>query len=341
MDKKNEISYKLPGIKKAAIVAVALGEEMAGKIYKYLSKDEIAAISEEVARTKSLDRSIAASVLKEFYNLILANQYVNDGGFEYAKELIFKTLPENEAKNIISRIEKLLKYGDSFAFLSKIDSSELVKFFKSEHPQTVAVVLANMKPKQAADILSKLDERFQNKVMLRMASTENVSPEVLRQVSEILKERLKNIPISKGVEVGGVKNVAEIFNNMERENSKKILETLSKMDEKLASKIRDLMFVFDDIVKLDNKSIQEILKRIDKKNLIVALKGTTEEIKEKFLSNMSHRAADTIKEEMDYLGAVKVKEVSDAQHNIVEEIRTMDDESIISLSAGEEDQYVS
>ncbi len=341
MGKTSEISDKLSGIRKAAIVTVALGEKLAGNIYKYLSKDEIALISEEVARTKKVDKSVEASVLKEFYNLVMANQYVNEGGFEYAKELILKRLPENEAKAIILRIEKTLRYGNSFAFLSKIGASELIKFLKDERPQTVAVVLSNMKPKQAAEILSKLEEKLQNKVMLRMASTENVSPEVLKQVSEILNARLKNVSVSEGIKVGGIDNVAEIFNNMERENSKKILENLSKEDEKLASKIRDLMFVFDDIAKLDNKDIQEILKRIDKKNLIVALKGTTEEIKERFLSNMSHRAADTIKEEMDYLGAVKVKEVSEAQHSIVEEIRAMDDEGIISTSAGEDDQYVS
>jgi len=321
----NVDSEKISGIKKAAVVIVALGEELATKVYKYLSKEEIALISEEIARIRSIDSSIASPILKEFHNLMRANLYVKEGGIEYAKELIMKTLPEHEAKTVIERLEKTLKYGDSFSFLSRVGTSDLIKFLKNEHPQTIAVVLANMKPKQAADILSQMDENLQDKVMLRMANTENVSLEVLKKVSDILKERLKNVPVSAGIEIGGVKNAAEIFNNIGKESSKRILENIARTDENLAAQIRDLMFVFDDIAKLDDKAIQEILKRVDKKNL----------------TNMTSRAADVLKEEMEYLGAVKVKDVMAAQHSIVEEIRAMDEEGVISLSSGEEDEYIS
>jgi len=337
----NVDSEKISGIKKAAVVIVALGEELATKVYKYLSKEEIALISEEIARIRSIDSSIASPILKEFHNLMRANLYVKEGGIEYAKELIMKTLPEHEAKTVIERLEKTLKYGDSFSFLSRVGTSDLIKFLKNEHPQTIAVVLANMKPKQAADILSQMDENLQDKVMLRMANTENVSLEVLKKVSDILKERLKNVPVSAGIEIGGVKNAAEIFNNIGKESSKRILENIARTDENLAAQIRDLMFVFDDIAKLDDKAIQEILKRVDKKNLTIALKATTDEIREKIFSNMTSRAADVLKEEMEYLGAVKVKDVMAAQHSIVEEIRAMDEEGVISLSSGEEDEYIS
>ncbi len=337
----NVDSEKISGIRKAAVVIVALGEELATKVYKYLSKEEITLISEEIARIRSIDSSIASPILKEFHNLMRANLYVKEGGIEYAKELIMKTLPEHEAKAVIERLEKTLKYGDSFSFLSRVGTSDLIKFLKNEHPQTIAVVLANMKPKQAADILSQLDENLQDKVMLRMANTENVSLEILKKVSDILKERLKNVPVSAGIEIGGVKNAAEIFNNIGKDSSKRILENIARTDENLAAQIRDLMFVFDDIAKLDDKAIQEILKRIDKKNLTIALKATTDEIREKIFSNMTSRAADVLKEEMEYLGAVKVKDVMAAQHSIVEEIRAMDEEGVISLSSGEEDEYIS
>ncbi len=340
MDDAN--SERLSGIKKAAVIIVALGEDLAAKVYKYLSQDDIASISEEIAKTKSVDSVVASPILKEFHNLIRANLYVKEGGYEYARDLILKTLPDKEAKSVIARIEKTLKYGNSFDFLSKIGANELIKFLKDEHPQTIAVVLANMKSKQSAEILSQFDAKLQDTVMMRMASTENVSLEVLKKVSDILKERLKNVPISAGIEIGGVKNVAEIFNNMNRDNSKKILESISQTNEALAIQIRDLMFVFDDIVKLDDKSIQEMLKRVDKKNLTIALKAATDEIKEKIFANMTTRAAGVLKEEMDYLGPVKVKDVMVAQHSIVEEIRTMDEEGIISISTNsEEDAYIS
>lgn len=321
---------------KAAVLSVALGDEVSAKLFKNLSKNEIEVISREIALMKKINPNISKAVVREFYQMLKAKEYANTGGLEYAKELLIKTLGPEDARRIIDKLVKLLESNVGFGYLENIDPKQLVKFIQNEHPQTIAVILSHLDQSKSAEVLALLPKDNQIDIVLRIASLENISPNVIKRVSEMLETKMEDLSGSN-VEIGGIRAVSEIINRMGRTESKLLVDQIAEKNPDLASKIRDMMFVFEDIIKLSSSDIQEILKHIDKKDLTIALKGAPEELSKKFFSNMSNRAAETLKEEMDFLGPVKVKDVERSQKAIVNIVRRLDEEGVISISGGGEE----
>ncbi|MBZ4672362.1 flagellar motor switch protein FliG [Deferribacterales bacterium Es71-Z0220] len=332
-------TQNMTGIKKAAMLLITLGEELSSKILGELDDDEVQDISREIALTKMVDPDTMEAVVEEFYNMLLAKKFISKGGLDYAKSVLTKSLGPERARKIIDRLTKLLEQSSGFEFLTKIEPKQLAKFIQNEHPQTIALILAHLDPTQAAESLAELPEDLKAEVAIRIANLQDISPSVVKTLSKVLEERFESIS-SYNVEVGGVKSVAEIFNRMDRTTSKQTLERLEKDAPELVASIRDMMFVFEDIKRLGQQAIQEILKRADKNTLTLALKGADEELKNRFFESMSKRAVETMKEEMDYMGPVKLKDVEKAQHEIVEIVRELDEEGVVSISGGDEEQYV-
>jgi flagellar motor switch protein FliG len=245
-------------------------------------------------------------------------------------------LGPEEARKVIDKLMKIMESSYGFEYLENVDPKQLVKFIQNEHPQTIAIILAHLDQSTASEVLSLLPKELQADVTLRMASLENVSPLVIKHVSEILESKMENVSGSN-IELGGVRKVSEIINRMGRVESKALIDSIAEHNPDLASQIRDMMFVFEDILKLNDSDIQELLKHIDKKDLIMALKGSSDELKDKFFNNMSSRAAETLKEELEFLGAVKVKDVEKAQKIIVDIVRKLDEEGVISIGGGGEE----
>ncbi|QAR34055.1 flagellar motor switch protein FliG [Geovibrio thiophilus] len=333
------MSLSSSGIKKAAAVLIALGEEISSSIFAHLDDDEVQEISKEIAMTKIIPPEEMDETIEEFYNMMLAKKFIAKGGLEYAKSVLVKSLGPERARKIIDRLTKMMEQSSGFEFLTKIDPKQLAKFIQTEHPQTIALILAHLDPSHAAESLAQLPEELKAEITLRIANLQDISPTVVKTLSRVLEERFESLS-SYNVEVGGVKSVAEIFNRMDRVTSKATLEKLEKEAPELVAAIRDMMFVFEDIKELNDVAIQEILKKADKKALTLALKGADEDTKERFFRNMSKRAVETMREEMDYMGPVKLKEVEKAQHEIVAIVRELDEEGVINLGGGEEEQYV-
>ncbi len=329
----------LSGLQKAAVLLITLGEELSSQIMGHLDDDEVQDISKEIALTKVVSPEVSDKIVEEFYNMFLAKKFISKGGLDYAKSVLTKSLGPERARKIIDRLTKLLEQSSGFDFLTRIDPKQLAKFIQSEHPQTIALIMAHLDPSQAAESMAELPEDLKADVVMRIANLQDISPSVVKTMAKVLEERFESMS-SYNVEVGGVKSVAEIFNRMDRTAGKATLERLEKDAPELVSSIRDMMFVFDDIKNLGQEGIQEILKRSDKSVLILALKGADEELQEKFFSCMSKRAVETMKEEMEFMGPVKLKEVEKAQHDIVQIVRELDEEGVISLSGGAEEQYV-
>lgn len=334
-----EKKSSLPGAKKAALLLISLGEETSSVIMSMLDEEEVQEVSKEIAMTKMVEPESSDEVIEEFYNMILARRFIAKGGLEYAKSVLTKSLGPEKARKIIDRLTKLMEQSSGFEFLTRIEPKQLSKFIINEHPQTIALILAHLDPSQAAESLAELPEDLKADVTMRIANLQDISPSVVKTLSRVLEERFESIS-SYNVEVGGVKSVAEIFNRMDRSISKTTLDRLEKDAPELVANIRDMMFVFDDIRSLMDQAIQEILKRVDKKTLTMALKGADEDLQDRFFNNMSKRAVETMKEEMEFMGPVKLKDVEKAQHEIVEIVRELDEEGVISIAGGEEEQYV-
>jgi flagellar motor switch protein FliG len=330
----------LPGIRKAAILLVALGEEASLAIFPHLRDEEIQELTREIAMLDKATTEQAQGILEEFHTFSLARHYILQGGVEYAKKILRKSLPPDRCRDILDRLTKYLDQGPGFQNLRKADPRLLSKIIQKEHPQTIAFILSHLDISKAAHAISSLPTDLQVEVARRMASLEEISPEVVKKVSAVLDKKIMSMAGSS-IEVQGVKTVAEVLNRMGRSESKNILDKLEQDNPELAAHIRQLMFVFDDIQYLPDKAIQEILKRAEKNVLTVSLKGASEEIRQKFFRNMSSRAVETLKEEMSYMGPIRVSEVNEAQSSITEIVRQLEEEGVIVLTAGEEDDYIS
>jgi flagellar motor switch protein FliG len=332
---------KLSGLQKAAMLMVSLGDDTAANIFKYLEEDEIQQISREIAVTKHVQPEQADEIIEEFHTMTMAKSFISQGGIEYAKKLLIKSVGPEVARKIIDRLVKALESSAGFTSLERANPQQLSKFIQSEHPQTIALILAHLNASQAAELISSLPESLRSDVAMRMASLQEISPEVVRRISLILEQKLEALGSFATEAYGGVRAVAELFNRMERNVGRTVLEKIETENPQLASSIRDLMFVFDDILLIDDTGINEILKRADKKTLTVALKGTSEELQNQFFRNMSSRAVEMMKEEMEFMGPVKLKEVEKAQHEIVEIVRQLEEEGVISIGGGGGEDYVS
>jgi flagellar motor switch protein FliG len=331
------------GIRKAAILCLALGDDAASAIFKHLEEDEVQLISRELASLQNITSDAVDDVLEEFHQLLLAQTYVVSGGVDYAKRLLVKAYGPEVAKRLLDRITRSLESTAGFEALQKVDPQQLSKLFQNEHPQTIALVLAHLDASTAADTLQFLPEPQHAEIALRMANLNAISQDVIRRVSVVLDQKLKSVGDYSRQAVGGVRSVAEICNRLDREVGRRMLEQIENAQPDLALDIRNLMVTFDDLLLVDNFGIREILQRVDKKVLTMALKGTIPELQDRFFSNMSSRAVEMMKEEMEFMGQVKLKDVSSAQREVVEVLRELDEKGIVSLSGGgsTEEAYVS
>ncbi|ADR34577.1 flagellar motor switch protein FliG [Sulfuricurvum kujiense DSM 16994] len=320
---------------KVAILLVQLGEDVTATIFSRMNVDSITEISKYIASNRSIEKNIGAAVLEEFYAIIQSNQYLNTGGLDYAREILYKALGPEEARKVLERLSKTMQGTQNFAYLSKIKPQQLADFIMNEHPQTIALILAHMDPSAAAETLYIFPDDLRAEVAMRMAKLGDISPSIIKRVSAVLESKLESLASYK-VEVGGPRAVADVFNRLGAKASKATLTQIEQLDQELAASIKEMMFTFEDMVDLDNNSIREILKAVDKNDLMLALKNAAEELKEKFYANMSQRAKDAFIEELQFLGAVKMKEVEAAQRKIVDAVQSLADQGVIQIGESEE-----
>ncbi|PUD89172.1 flagellar motor switch protein FliG [Helicobacter pylori] len=322
---------------KIAILLIQVGEDTTGEILRHLDIDSITEISKQIVQLNGTDKQIGAAVLEEFFAIFQSNQYINTGGLEYARELLTRTLGSEEAKKVMDKLTKSLQTRKNFAYLGKIKPQQLADFIINEHPQTIALILAHMEAPNAAETLSYFPDEMKAEISIRMANLGEISPQVVKRVSTVLENKLESLTSYK-IEVGGLRAVAEIFNRLGQKSAKTTLARIESVDNKLAGAIKEMMFTFEDIAKLDNFAIREILKVADKKDLSLALKTSTKDLTDKFLNNMSSRAAEQFVEEMQYLGAVKIKDVDVAQRKIIEIVQSLQEKGVIQT--GEEEDVI-
>lgn len=320
---------------KIAILLLQLGEETTAGIFTAMNIESITDISKYIAQNTSIDRSLATAVLEEFHAIFQSGQYLTSGGLEYARELLYRTLGPEEAKKVLDKLSKSMQDTQNFAYLSKIKPQQLSDFIINEHPQTIALILAHMDATEAADTLQFFPDDLRSEVAMRMAKLGDISPSVIKRVSAVLESKLESLASYK-VEVGGPRAVADVFNRLGVKSSKSTLATIEQVDEELATLIKEMMFTFEDIVSLDKTGISEVLKAVDKAELMLALKSSPEELKEKFFSAMSERAREAFEEEMQFLGAVKMKDVENAQRKIVEAVNSLAEAGNIQMGSTEE-----
>lgn len=334
-------AYDVPGPKKAAIVMVAMGRESSAEILKGLTEQEVEQLTKEIARLDGVTPEMREAVLQEFHTMGLAQQFVSQGGIDYARELLETTYGPTRASEILVKITKAIR-TTGFHMLSDIDANQLVNFIQKEHPQTIALILAHMDKTMAARLLGALPQDLQFDVAQRIATMQSISPDVLEQIEQVLAAEMKDLVGGDTSEVGGVKSLAELLNMADRATEKNVMGHLERENPELATEIKNLMFVFDDIIMLDDRSMQRVLKEVDSKVLALALKSAGQDARDKFLRNMSKRAAEMIAEEIQYMGPVKLRDVEEAQQKIVDSVRRLEDsgEIIVSGRGGSDDIVV-
>ncbi|MDP8245231.1 MAG: flagellar motor switch protein FliG [Candidatus Hinthialibacter antarcticus] len=330
---------KLSGRKKAAILMITLGPDISADVYRCLSDDEIEQITLEVANIGNVPQELIGQVIEEFYHTAMAKQYVSHGGISAAREILEKALGPGKAMEVIERLQGMLQ-GTPFDFLKKVDPNHLLNFIQSEHPQTVALILAHLEYDQSAVIMSALPPEMQTEVALRIATMDQTSPEIISEVERVLERKIATVLSQEFSVAGGIEALAELLNRVDRATEKSILETLEEENQELAVEIKKLMFTFDDVILLDDRAIQMVLREVDLKELATALKGGNEEVKTKIFSNVSSRAADNIREDMEFMGPVRVKQVEEAQQKIVAIIRRLEESGEIVINRGGADEMM-
>ena len=330
---------RITGLQKAAILLISLGPEKSALIFKHLKEDEIEELTLEIANTRSVTPQIKESIINEFYEVCLAQQYIAEGGIGYAKELLEKALGADKAVEVLNRLTASIQVKP-FEFVRKTDASQLLSFIQDEHPQTIALILSYLGPSQSAMIVSALSPEQQVEVAKRIATMDRTSPDVIKEVEKILGSKLANLVNQDYTIIGGVDHVVEILNTVDRGTEKHIMETLEIEDPELADEIRKKMFVFEDILLLDDRAIQRVLRDVDNNDLAIALKGANEEVQNTVFRNMSQRLAVMIKEDMEFMGPVRMKDVEEAQQKIVNTIRKLEDAGEIVISRGGGDEII-
>ncbi len=324
---------------KAAVLFIAVGGEYAAKLFEHLDDDEIESITLEIANNKQVSAEQKAAVISEFYQMAMANDYISTGGLEYAQNVLEKALGADRAMGILNRLTTSLQVRP-FDFLRKIDPSQLLNFIQNEHPQTIALVMAYLEPDQAAIIMTGLSTEMQADVAKRIATMDRTSPDVIREVERVLERKISSMLTQDFTTAGGVPAIVEVLNRVDRTTEKAIVESLEVDDPELAEEIKKLMFVFEDVVLLDDRSMQLVLRQVDTKDLSLAMKATTDDVTNKIFKNMSKRAADMLKEELSYMGPVKIRDVEEAQMKVVNIIRSLEDRGEIVISRGKNDDML-
>jgi flagellar motor switch protein FliG len=331
----------LPGIRKAAILLVVLGEQAGAEFVRQLSEDEVQLVSKEVARMSAITQEQAEAVVEEFYQTSMARDFAVKGGMDYARNMLVNAFGAEAAKRIVDRLTKALgNEAVSLDALQKADPQQLAKFVHSEHPQTIALVLSHLDPSQAAALLISLPANLRGDVSMRMANLDQISPEIIHKIAAVIGQKLKALGQFSRESYGGVRAVAELLNRLDSTTTKEILEHFEQQDTHLGETIRHLMFVFEDMLMIDPNGMKEVLAKIDRKILTMALKGTSEQLKNHFLQAMSQRGSEMLREDMDSMGPTKIKDVEAAQQQIIAVVRQLEAEAVLSLKGAVGEQYV-
>ncbi|MBD8068301.1 flagellar motor switch protein FliG [Bacillus sp. PS06] len=331
----NEISGK----QKAAILLISLGPDVASSVYKHLSEDDIEKLTLEISSVRTVDSKSKEEILDEFHQIALAQDYISQGGIGYAKTVLEKALGEEQAASIINRLTSSLQVRP-FDFARKADPGQILNFIQSEHPQTISLILSYLEPTQAGQILSELPPDMQADIARRIALMDSTSPEIINEVEQILERKLSTTVTQDYTQTGGVEAVVEVLNGVDRSTERTILDALEIQDPELAEEIKKRMFVFEDIVTLDNRSIQRVIRDVENEDLLLGLKVASEEVKDIVFKNMSARMVETFKEEMEYMGPVRLKDVEEAQSRIVAVIRRLEDAGEIVIARGGGDDII-
>lgn len=335
------LSHKrqLTGKQKAAIFLVTLGPEVSSDIFKYLKEDEIEQLTFEIARIDKVEPEEKDKVLQEFQELMMAQEFISRGGVDYAREVLEKSLGSQKATDIINRFTASLQTRP-FDFIRRTDPTHLLNFIQGEHPQTIALILAYLEPQKASLILSSLPHEIQADVAKRIATMDRTSPDVLREVERVLERKLSTLASEDFTSAGGIDTIVEVLNMVDRGTEKTIIEALEDEDPELAEEIKKRMFVFEDIVLLDDRSIQKVLREVDTQDLAKALKAVESDVQDKIFRNMSKRAASLLREDMDFMGPIRLRDVEECQQKIVNIIRKLEEQGDIVIARAGEDEIV-
>ncbi|QUH26276.1 flagellar motor switch protein FliG [Serpentinicella alkaliphila] len=329
----------LTGREKAAILLISLGPEYSAQIFKHLNDDEIEELTLEIANMRKVSPDEKERILDEFYQICVAQEYISEGGINYAKDVLEKALGSHKALEIINKLTASLQVKP-FDFARKADPGQLLNFIQNEHPQTIALILAYLPFNQSAQILSSLPQAKQSDVARRIATMDRTSPEIIKEVESVLERKLSSLVSQDYTSAGGIQSIVDILNSVDRGTEKNIMDTLELQDAELAEEIRKRMFVFEDIINLDSTSIQRFIKEIDNSDLTVALKGATEEVASVIYANMSKRMGEMIKEDMEFMGPVRLRDVEEAQQKIVNVIRKLEEAGEIIIARGGGDEII-
>ena len=331
---------QLTGREKAAIMMITLGHDVASEILKAVGdQDDVEQLAMEIANMGRIEPEVTRQVIEEFYDLYQASMFINKGGVEYARELLAKALGADKAAEILSRLSDSLATMP-FEFMRRIDPNQLLNFIQNEHPQTIALICAYLKPEQAALIIGGLNPELQSEVAARIAQMDRTSPAIIREVEKILERKFSAVVTQDYFNAGGVKALVEVLNRADRSTEKTIIESLEEQTPDLAEEIKKLMFVFEDIVLLDDRSIQRVLKDVDSRELALALKAANEEVKTKVFKNMSERMSSIIRDELEFMGPVRLRDIEEVQQKIVAQIRKLEEMGEIIIGRGGQDEIV-
>ncbi len=332
-------SRDLTGKQKAAILLIAMGPDVSSQVLKHLKEEEIEKITLEIANQRKVPQETTDQVVSEFYQMCVAKDYISSGGLDYAKEVLERALGSEKALVILNRLTSSLQIRP-FDFVRNTDPSQLLNFIQNEHPQTIALIMAYLQPEQSAIILSSLPSDIQIDVARRIATMDRTSPDVIRDVERILERKLSSLVTQDFTAAGGVDSIVELLNRADRTTERTIIEALEVQDPELAEDIKKRMFVFEDIVLLDDRSLQLVLREIETKDLGLALKTVSTDVSAKVYKNMSKRAADMLKEEIEFMGPVRIRDVEEAQQKIVNVIRRLEESGEIVVSRGKGDEII-
>lgn len=330
---------KLNGRQKAAILMISLGLDVSAAVYKHLSEEEIEKLTLEISGVRSVDTNKKQDVIEEFHEIAIAQEYITQGGIDYARQVLEKALGEEKAGSIINRLTSSLQVKP-FDFARKAEPSQILNFIQHEHPQTIALVLSYLDPVQSGQILSELHPEVQAEVARRIAVMDRTSPEIINEVEQILERKLSSTFTQDYTQTGGIEAVVDVLNGVDRSTEKTILDSLEVQDPELAEEIKKRMFVFEDIVTLDSRAIQRVIRDVENEDLLLSLKVASEEVKEIVFSNMSQRMVETFKEEMEFMGPVRLRDVEEAQSRIVGIIRRLEESGDIVIARGGGDDII-
>lgn len=333
------LETRISGRQKAAILMVALGERASAEVFKHLRPEEIDELTLEIAGVGAVSPETRHEILEEMYETAIAQNYITEGGLEYARTVLMQALGEDKANEVLARLSQVIQVSP-FEFLRRTDAAQILNVISNEHPQTVALILAYLPPDTAGQVLSSLPVDLQSEVAMRVALMDRTAPEVIMEIESVLERKLSSVISQDFTSAGGIKALVEVLGQVDRSTEKGILESLEEHNAELAEEVRRLMFLFEDVVLLDDRSVQLVLREVDGRDLAVALKGASESVTAKILKNMSSRAAENVKEDLQYMGPVRVSQVEEAQQVIVAVIRRLEEAGQIIIARGGDDDLI-